>query len=480
MDIAKLSAAVFLLLLNGFFVAAEFALVKVRETRIRELADEGSRRARLAHHMVTHLDAYLSATQLGITLASLGLGWVGEEAISGLLHPLLSRIGLQSEGAVESVSFALGFSILTALHIVLGELAPKSLAIQRSEAVSLWVAGPMHLFYRLSYPALWCLNRAASGVLWMVGLPSIAHLHESHTSEELRMILAASAKGGSLSDQELELLDNVFSFAARQVREVMVPRADVQWLDARLPFKENMRRIIEAGHTRFPLCDGDLDQVLGLIHIKDLFMRMEAGEIEPSLLGLKHPFFAIPMGVSLQNALKDLRRKRVQLALVVDEYGGIAGVVTIEDLIEEIVGEIEDEFDEPQPDIDIREDGKVVVSGRTAIADVSEAFGLDLPGDTYVTMAGLVLEHLGRTAREGDLVEVPGARVSVVAVEGLRITRLLVELIAPEAKEERDRLLEEKEERERAHRNADDTPHPTPTPSDQGSRAVLPEGEGEE
>ncbi|MCK6526443.1 hemolysin family protein [Myxococcota bacterium] len=474
MQYLTLLAAVALLLLNGFFVAAEFAIVKVRETRLRELQEQGSRRAGLAHEMVVHLDAYLSATQLGITLASLGLGWVSEAAVADRIAPLLEGIGVVSGAAVHGIAGAIAFMIVTAAHIVIGELAPKSIAIQRSEEVTLWVALPMRLFYRLSYPALFVLNRSANLVLRVIGLPPPSESGESLTSEELRMVLASSAKGGKLTDAELELLDNVFSFASRQVREVMVPRADVYWLDARLPFSANMETIAESGHTRFPLCDGDLDQVLGLIHIKDIFMRIESGETQPNLMAIRHPVVAVPEGVSLQQALRDLRRRRVQLALVVDEYGSIAGAVTIEDLIEEIVGEIEDEFDEPQPEMEIRDDGKVIVSGRTAIADVNEAFDLRLGGETYVTMAGLVLEHLGRTAVEGDVVEVPGARVTVLAVEGLRITRILVELIRPESIEERDRLYEEQEERERRREADEDLGFVGPPTSENGDTAAGP------
>jgi len=467
MHTLNLLAALALLLLNAFFVAAEFAIVKVRETRIRELKDTGGHRAKVAHELVTHLDAYLSATQLGITLASLGLGWVSEAAFAERLVPVLDRMGIVSEAAVHTVATTLAFLLVTGLHIVIGELAPKSLAIQRAEGVTLWIAVPMRFFYRVSFPALWLLNHSANFILRLVGLQPASSLHDTLTADELRMVVAASHKGGVLSDADQELLENVFSFASRQVREVMAPRGDVYWLDARLPFQENMRIIVDSGHTRFPLCDGELDQVLGLVHIKDVFLRMEAGDREPNLLLLKHPVVAIPVGVSLQTALRDLRRRRVQLAVVVDEYGSVAGVVTIEDLIEEIVGEIEDEFDEPHPDIEIRDDGRVVVAGRTPIADINEAFELDLGGETYVTMAGLVLDQLGRTAQVGDAVDVPGAHIRVEQVDGLRITRLVLELVKPESLEERDRLLEEQEERERL-REVEEDPGLIVTPPELG------------
>ena len=265
--------ALFFVLLNGFFVAAEFALVKVRSTQIDPLVAAGDRRAVIARHMITHMDAYLSATQLGITLASLALGWIGEPALGHLVEPIVRMIPGSTDATVRSASLIMAFMIITVLHIVLGELAPKSVAIRKPKQATLWTAMPLYVFYKISFPAIWVLNHAANAFLRLFGIPPVSEEEMGHSEEELRLLLSADHE--SVSDEKRELLDNIFELSHRNARQVMIPRGDVVYMSTQRPLEENLRLARESGHTRFPLCDGDLDHVIGLIHIKDIFRTKE-------------------------------------------------------------------------------------------------------------------------------------------------------------------------------------------------------------
>ncbi len=339
---AGLLLGLLLVLTNGFFVAAEFALVKLRPTQLTA-DDPRGMRVRILQHMLVHLDAYLSATQLGITLASLGLGWVGEPAFAWLLRPLLARLGA-SESLVSSISLASAFLLITILHIVAGEQAPKALAIRQPLGASMWVALPLHAFYRATYPAIWLLNHAANGLLRVFGVEPMAEHELAHGEEELRLLLASTAE--QLSQQKRELLDNVFELSHRVARQIMVPRGDVVYLSTTRSVEENLRLARSSGHTRFPLCRGTLDQAIGLIHIKDLF-RLDRPP--RTLEEAARPLAFVPETLTLDQLLRRMRAERVHLAAVLDEYGGVSGIVTLENVIEEIVGPIQDEFDLERP-----------------------------------------------------------------------------------------------------------------------------------
>ncbi|EAX48233.1 protein of unknown function DUF21 [Thermosinus carboxydivorans Nor1] len=349
----KLLAAILLVLINGFFVAAEFSLVKIRKTRLEELAHQGNGRAKLALKVVSGFDTYLGATQLGITLASLALGWLGEPAVASLLEPLVFRYFPGSTWLLHTITIMLGFTIITFLHIVLGELVPKSLAIQKVESIALFSVWPLYIFHKIGYPIIILFNKAAKGILAVMGIRAANEADLAHSEEELRMIVSASHRGGVLDQMESELIDNVFDFADRLAREVMVPRQDMVCLFVDDTFEENMRIVRETGHTRYPLCVEDKDHVIGMVHIRDLMDLDMSSTEEKDLRSIMREILVVPEGMSVAKLLQFMRRKRTHMAVVIDEYGGTAGLVALEDVIEEIVGDIQDEHDDEE-DVEVR------------------------------------------------------------------------------------------------------------------------------
>lgn len=412
----------FLVLLNGFFVAAEFALVKLRPTQLGPDLVAGDRRAKVAKHMLRHLDAYLSATQLGITLASLGLGWIGEPAFTWLLEPLFSKIPGITPTLMHSISLGSAFMVITVLHIVLGEVAPKSLAIRRPKPTGLWIAIPLFVFYKATYPAIWILNEAANYILRIFGVEPLHGAEIAHDEEELRLLLASTA-GGRLTRQKRRILDNVFTFSQRPARKIMVPRQDVVYLSTQSSMEENIDLARRTGHTRFPLCDGDLDHILGLVHIKDVF---RAVPMPNSLIDVQREILFVPETLPLERLLRRMRREKVHLAAVLDEYGGVSGIVSLENVIEEIVGEIQDEFDLEAPEI-VRISGRTyAVAGSTLVEDLEKALDVEFSDRDEDTVAGVVLSELGRRPALGDSVQLGPLELRVAEVKGNRIHALEV------------------------------------------------------
>ena len=426
-----LALALFLVGLNGFFVAAEFALVKVRPTQIAPHVD--TLRGRMAQRMIDQLDACLSATQLGITLSSLGLGWIGEPAVTWLLRPLFNLVPNLSPGVAQSASLTVAFLFISMLHIVLGELAPKSLAIRKPEPTSLWVALPLWAFYRITYPGIWVLNQMANAVLRLFGIEPVGHGELAHSEEEIRSLLA-SEEDTELSDPKRELLDNVFELSDRNARQVMVPRTEVVYLDATAPMEANLDRARRSGHTRFPLCEGDLDQLIGLVHIKDLFI---AEDPPASLRDIARETFAVPETLPLDQLMARMRHEHIHMVAVFDEYGGVAGLVTLENVLEEIVGEIQDEFDAEVPEFVRLEDGGYKVLGGMLIDDLEDELEIEIADAREEdTVAGIALSELGRTAEPGDAVEAGRLRLEVLEVDGNRIVALRVDVLAEPAEDD--------------------------------------------
>ncbi|MFL6258792.1 MAG: hemolysin family protein [Thermoanaerobaculia bacterium] len=417
-----------LVALNGFFVAAEFALVKVRPTQLEPLINEGSRRARMARHMLRHLDAYLSATQLGITLASLALGWVGEPAFSWLVGPAVSLVAGNNPDLVHTVSLTVSFLVITVLHIVLGEQAPKTLAIRRAEETALLVSFPLYAFYKLTYPAIWLLNHAANRLLKLFGVTPAAEGELAHDEEELRLLLSSS-KESQLSTQKRELLDNIFELSHRMARQIMLPRQDVVYLSTERPLAEDLRLARRSGHTRFPLCEGDLDHVIGLIHIKDIFHRERP---LTALTEVAREIAFVPETLELDRLLKRMRTERFHLAAVIDEYGGVSGIVTLEDVIEEIVGSIQDEFDVEKPELVEKGDGVYQVSGGMLVEDLEEALGVEFSERDEDTIGGVVLSELGRNPAVGDRVELGPVTIEVLEVQLNRVATVRIIVHQPE------------------------------------------------
>jgi CBS domain containing-hemolysin-like protein len=413
--------------LNGFFVAAEFALVKVRPTQLEPFVQAGQRRARVARHMVRHLDSYLSATQLGVTLSSLGLGWAGEPAFAWLVRPLVHPFTQGNADILKSVSLALSFLVITMLHIVLGELGPKWLALSRSEGTALWAALPLFLFHKVTYPAIWVLNRTANALLKLIGVTPVGEGETGHDEDELRLLLASS-HASHVSKHKRELLDNIFELSHRMARQIMVPRQDVIYLSTARPLAENLRLARRSGHTRFPLCEGDLDHVIGLIHIKDLFRRERP---ITSLKDVAREIAFVPETLELDRLLKRMRTERFHLAAVIDEYGGVSGIVTLETVIEEIVGQIQDEFDVESPELLATGDGTYEVSGGMLIEDLEEALDVELSDRDEDTLGGLVLSELGRAPEVGDKVEVGPLSLEILDVHLNRINTLRLTVHQP-------------------------------------------------
>jgi len=424
--------ALFLVFLNGFFVASEFSIVKVRGTRIEELVRQGRKRAGLARGMVRNMDEYLSATQLGITIASLGLGWIGEPAFAALFLPLLSGFGRYDVVFTHTVAAGLAFLLITFLHIVLGELAPKSLAIQKPESVILAASSLMTLFYKASYPFIWILNKAAFLFLKIFGIHPVTELGSAHSEEELKMILVKSLEKGVLDAEEQQLLDRVFAYGDRSARQVMVPAGDVVFMDINNSFEENMAIARNSGHTRYPLCDRFLGNTLGIVHIKDLLLHSPRDISQADMVSIKRPVMFVPEGSLIKDLLPEFRKKRTHMSLVIDEFGSPVGIVTMEDILEELVGEIQDEFDSEQPDIMIEQAGEnlFIINGRTLLSELEEFFLIEIEDDENDTLAGHVMTLLGRAAKVKDEVTVAEKfKVRVEKMNHLQITELSLKRI---------------------------------------------------
>jgi CBS domain containing-hemolysin-like protein len=408
----------FLVLANGFFVASEFALVGVRRSRVETLAAAGSRNARRLLGLLDHLNAYISATQLGITMASLALGWIGEPVVAHVLEePLKGRV---SEAALHTISFAVAFTIITFLHIVLGELAPKTLALERAERTALAIALPMEMFYKVFRWPIRLLDWAGTRTVRLFGLHPSGEHGSIYTEEELRGLIDVSRRSGQLKEEEQRLIEGVFEFSGAEVREAMVPRTAVVGISASAPLEEARKLFLTTGYSRLPVYRGRLDEIVGVLFRKDVDMgQARAGSLE-SLA--RHPTF-IPASASLGDALKQMQSARVHLMFVVDEHGGLEGILTLEDLLEEIVGEIDDEYDEEvREQVTERPDGSFVLDGTLAVRDANRRFGLGLSEEAgYTTVAGFLLAEAGRMLSEGDEVEREGASFRVEKVERRRI-----------------------------------------------------------
>lgn len=425
-----LIVAALLVFLNGFFVAAEFAIVKIRLSRLEELVAEGRPGARIARNVVHHLDAYLSATQIGITLASLGLGWVGEPAVAHLLvEPVFAWMGFLSEEALHTTSLTIAFLIISFLHVVLGELAPKSLAIQRAEQTTLSVALPLRLFYFLFLPAIWVFNGSANLLLRAVGITPVSGHELAHSAEEIRIILEHSEQSGVLSEQRHELLEGALDIGERTVRQIMVPRVDVVYISTSATWEQIVQTVIEHGYSRFPLCEGDLDHLIGILYAKDLLRYLGQPKGPPSpeeIVALKRECLFVPESQRVEALLKRFQRSRVHMAAVVDEYGGTSGIVTLEDVLEELVGEIQDEMDQEAPLIEETPEGHYRVNGQMLIDDLADRTGVALPDAQGDTVGGYILYRLGRVATRGDEVRADGHLLRVLEVHRRRIVRVLV------------------------------------------------------
>lgn len=423
-----------LVFLNGFFVASEFALVKIRSSQLDTL-EGNDKRLPFAHKAVEHLDAYLSATQLGITLASLGLGWVGEPFLAQLLQPAFAKVGITSETIVRTASFAFAFSIITFLHIVLGEQAPKTLAIRRPLPTTLWLSAPLHFFYIVFKPAIWFLNASSLFVLRLLGVGGNSSHELAHSEEELRVILSESGDAKEVTPLGREMLINALDFRRRVVRDIMTPRNEVVSLDLEQPFEENLRRATESRHTRFPLCREHLDQHLGLVHIKDLLAQLRTTP-KPDLLKIKRDLLLVPEMMPLEKLLTLFLNKRAHLGAVVDEFGGTVGIVTLDNVLSEIVGDIRDEFDSEQVEFQRLNEKEFTVKGALGLYELNDLTELKLESAEVSTVGGYITNLLGHIPRTGEQVMVGPYRATVLQSDGRRVGTVKFERVGEGAEAE--------------------------------------------
>ena len=422
----NLFLALVLVGLNGFFVAAEFALVRVRESRIVQLEQEGSARAAVVRETLRDLDSYLSVCQVGITVASLALGWVGEPAVSHLISPLFEAAGITNERIVSIIAVVLGFSAITYAHLVFGEQAPKYFSIQRAENVSLWISRPLNVFKLFFNPVVWVVNASTNFVLRPWGI-RLGEEMEAHSEEELRIMISSSTASGVLDPEERDYLNNVFDFGDRVAREVMVPRPDIEAIASDAPLPELVDVAVDGRYTRYPVYEEDLDHVLGAVHVKDLFRAARADAEDFDIRTVIRECLVVPENKRIEDILKEFQTRKLQMAIVIDEWGSVEGLITIEDIIEEIVGEIQDEFDEGEAAIEQISDDLFAVDGRIPITDINDRFELDLPHEDFDTIGGYILGSLGRPPETGDTVEAEGATMQVKSVDGPRVSMLTLQ-----------------------------------------------------
>ncbi|UCF60447.1 MAG: HlyC/CorC family transporter [Anaerolineaceae bacterium] len=424
-DLLRLVAVVLLVLANAFFVAAEFALVGVRRTRIAELVAQGNASARSVERAIADPDRFIAATQLGITLASLGLGWIGEPALSHLIEPLINLFPAAIETEIShSLSAGLAFALITFLHVVIGELAPKSVALQNPERTSLLVARPTLWVEWIFRPAIWLLNGAGNALLKLFKIEPASGHELVHSVEELKMLVSASAGSGVVEDEAEEMLRAVFDFGETLVRLVMIPRTEMIAVPADSSLEEALQVAIEHQYTKLPVYGESLDQILGVLNLKDLLNTMNSGSDETKTAReLMREAIFIPETAKVGVLLNLFRMRQRHIAIVLDEYGGTAGLVTLADLLEEIVGEVGDPFDQ-EPEVLPLPDGSSLVDGLMPVDDFNERFNLKLHDPYYDTIAGFMLGRLGRLAKVGDTINVEGSRLRVEAMDGLRIARI--------------------------------------------------------
>jgi len=419
----KLLAIMVLVFLNGFFVAAEFALVKVRGSQLDPMIEEGNATASLAQHLTANLEAYLSACQLGITLASLGLGWIGEPFLAHMLHPFFFRLGITSPVVIQSVSFALAFSAITTLHITLGEQAPKILAIRKPVPSTLWVARPLAFFYTLFRPAIWFLNAVSNWLVKVLFRIEPVSEHElAHSEEELRVILAESERAEEVSPLGKSILINALDMADRVVRDITTPRGEVVFLNAEDSFEENLKHALDSRHTRFPLCDGHLDNTIGLVHIKDMLKLMR--EPGAAMASIRRDILPVPEMMPLEKLLTFFLARHAHLGLVVDEFGGTVGIVTLDNVLEELVGEIQDEFDAENLEFKRVNADEFTVKGSLGLYELHDLAGLELESSDVSTIGGYVTNIAGHLPKQGEQFRIEDYTVTITQTDGRRVDLL--------------------------------------------------------
>ncbi|MEH7375458.1 MULTISPECIES: hemolysin family protein [Bacillaceae] len=430
MIISNLLIIAILIAFTAFFVAYEFAIVKIRGTRIDQLVSEGNKNAIAAKTIVTNLDEYLSACQLGITVTALGLGWLGEPTVELILHPLLSYFNMP-ESISGITSFILAFASVTFIHVVVGELAPKTFAIQKAEQVTLIFARPMILFYKIMYPFIKALNGSARFIVGIFGLKPASEHEVAHSEEELQLIISESYKSGEINQSEYKYVNNIFEFDDRNANEIMVPRTEIIAFDISQSLNECLQIVTEENYTRYPVIDGEKDNIVGMVNMKEVFTEYIKGKnVETSIQEYVRPVIQVIESIPIHDLLLKMQKDRVHMAILMDEYGGTAGLVTVEDILEEIVGEIRDEFDADEvPEINKISENKTIVEGKVLIDEINDLFGLDLDDSDMDTIGGWILSEKMDVV-EGDKVRYDDYEFKVLEIDGYHIKSLEILKIA--------------------------------------------------
>ncbi|MBM4160088.1 MAG: HlyC/CorC family transporter [Ignavibacteria bacterium] len=423
----------FFVLLNGFFVAAEFAIVKVRSTQIEPLAAKGNWRAKVAKDVITHLDAYLSATQLGITMASLALGWLGEPLVADQLRPLLEKIGIDNPKLVSGISFGVGFAIITFLHIILGELAPKSLAIQKASGTTLWTAYPLKVFFTVFKPIIWTLNSLANAILRVIGIQPAGESELMHSEEELRLLLAQE-KGVSVASRQIVL--NAMDFRRKQARHCMVPRTEMVTLSLSGPAQDSVELMRSNKYSRYPVYKDSIDNIIGIVYTKDIFKQDRHLKPDFSLVSVLRDATFLPETVSLERVLETMLQRKTHMIILADEYGGTAGLITLENVLEELVGPIQDEFDREPPEITKVDEGEYLLDASVTTNEVERLMSQELSPKDILSIGGFLLEQLGHIPERGEQIQVNSLEFTVEQVSDRTIDRVRVKRLSADQQSE--------------------------------------------
>lgn len=425
-DIALITA---LVAANGFFVAAEFALVKVRQSEIETLAQEGSRVGQITDRILKRLDAYLSACQLGITLASLALGWYGEVQVAAMMEPVVIAMGLPVESA-HFIALPLAFAVITFLHITAGEQVPKMLAIQQSQRIALYISAPLMGFYKVFQPFIWLLNASSNLMLRLAGVPLISDHDDAATETELRVMFMNAAAGGHVSRRETLLMENVLDLEEKPARRYMTPRQEIVYLNRTDSMEEKLKVAVESGHTRFPLCDEDLDNILGIVHVKDMFHTLHNKSELTALAELARDPLFLPETIRLDVLLMEFQRRQTVISVLVDEYGVVSGMITLENVIEQVVGPIQDEFDSETPQMIRKGIHRYEAEASCPVERVVDGIQFEEPEDnTADTVGGVLIGVMGHIPQEGESVVIGRHRLTVLEAEPRRVLRILIEKV---------------------------------------------------
>lgn len=406
-----------LVLLNAFFVAAEFAIVKVRYSQIQIRAEQGNKFAKTSEHIIKHLDTYLSATQLGITLASLGLGWIGEPIVANIITKIITLFNITlAPETLHAIALPTAFILITMLHIIFGELAPKSIAIRSSESTALFVAYPLNLFYKIFQPFIWLMNAISNTFLKMIGIHPAGE-HDIHSTDELQLLVKQSKEGGALEDENYEIIKNAFDFTDHTVKQIMVPRQQIFGLDIDLPKNEMIEKILEYGYSRIPVYQDSIDNIIGIAYAKDV-LKAHYRNPDFNLKELLHLTFFVIESKRISDILAEFQKRHLHIAIVIDEFGGTEGLITLEDILEELVGEIQDEDDDERPIVEKKDERTYIIQSTTPLVDINDHLPHPFTiSDNYNTLSGLMLYNFNRIPKLNDKITIEGYELTVTKIQ---------------------------------------------------------------